>query len=160
MREAFSSKRTQLVRKQTQMSKTHWELTFAFCTRRPLFSSFMPTVDVNTSVPLQDWYWLEWSSYNHHHTDVSNRKEEEALLFSVASPLFFKISAIVTTVAIAAHIHVNIFAEYYISFGLGVEIDEAGNISFVQLMEDVISVWQNVCKLTHIFSVLVSSKIK
>lgn len=58
----------------------------------------------------------------------------------MASPLFFKISAIVTTVAIAAHIHVNIFAEYYISFGLGVEIDEAGNISFVQLMEDVISV--------------------
>ncbi|WVY96416.1 hypothetical protein V8G54_028567 [Vigna mungo] len=43
---------------------------FAFCTRRPLFSSFMPTVDVRT-------------------------------LFSVASPLFFKISAIVTTVAMA-----------------------------------------------------------
>lgn len=44
-----------------------------------------------------------------------SNKQEETLLFSVASPLFFKISAIVTTVAIAVPIHVNIFVKYYVS---------------------------------------------
>lgn len=48
--------------------------------------------------------WLYWLvSYNHHanQTSITHNELEKVLLFSVASPLFFKISAIVTTVAIA-----------------------------------------------------------
>jgi len=53
--------------------------------------------------------WLEL--YNRHMNESYSNKQEETLLFSVASPLFFKISAIVTTVAIAVSIHVNIFVK-------------------------------------------------
>lgn len=62
---------------------------------------------------------------------MSIRNKEETLLFSVASPLFFKISAIVTTVAIAAPIHVK-FLLNVISVGLGGGIEEAGHILCVQ----------------------------
>ena len=88
---------------------------------------------------------------------MSIRNKEETLLFSVASPLFFKISAIVTTVAIAAQIHVK-FLQNVIPVGLGVGIDEAGHILCVQLVEDVKSVGQTVYKL--IFSVVSHQQIK
>lgn len=78
--------------------RSHWH-TLAFWTGLPLESSLMSTVDVTISA---------FTSQNISKLDsliVYFRKVEkkiEVSLFSTASPLFFRISAIVTTVAIAA----------------------------------------------------------
>lgn len=84
--------------------------TFAFCIGLPPASSLMSTVEVMISVCL-----VSKSVRNHPYKSKYDTAVYRISLFSTANPLFFRISAMVTTVAIAVNKYKRQFASYKVS---------------------------------------------